>query len=94
MKHIRTCAGCGLGVVAILIGPIIVIFLSPLAIVIGFDIFDLFGETPFALALSGPLAFVLLRRALPLSHSTEMKNYAPKSVSVSPTRCALDQLVE
>jgi len=53
MKHFRTCAGWGSGVVAILLGPIIVLFLVPLAIGIGVDLFDLFSETQFALALSG-----------------------------------------
>ncbi len=53
MKHFRTCAGWGSGVLAILLSPIIVIFLIPLAIGIGVDILDLFSETQFALALSG-----------------------------------------
>jgi len=53
MKHFRTCAGWGSGIVAILLSPIIVIFLIPLAIGIGVDIFDLFSETQFVLALSG-----------------------------------------
>jgi hypothetical protein len=38
-----------------------VIFLIPLTIGIGLDVFALAGETPFALALCAPLAFALLR---------------------------------
>ena len=65
MKHFRTCAGWGSGVLAILLSPIIVIFLIPLTMAIVLDIFELFGEAPLALALSTPLAFVLLRRFSP-----------------------------
>jgi len=96
MTNSRTCAAWGLAVSAILLSPIIVIFLIPLTIGVGFDIFDLIGETPFALALFAPAAFLLLRlvspRALahqlaalvrprlPLGRSGEL-NYAPKSIS-------------
>jgi len=44
-----------------MLSPIIVIFLIPLAIGIGLDIFDMFGQAPFAFALCAPVAFVLLR---------------------------------
>ena len=47
--------------VAILFSPIVVIFLIPLAIGVGFDVFELVGETPFVLLLCAPFAFVLLR---------------------------------
>src|SRR5260370_30754864 len=96
MTNSRTCTAWGLAVSAVLLSPIIVIFLIPLTIGVGFDIFDLVGETPFALALCAPVAFVLLRlvslRAvahqlavllrprLPLHPSGEL-NYAPKSIS-------------
>jgi hypothetical protein len=63
MNTVRTCTGWGLGVSAILLSPIVVIFLIPLTIGMGLDIFDLFGEVPFALALCAPGAFVLLRLA-------------------------------
>jgi len=45
----------------VLLSPIIVIFLVPLTIGIGLDVFGRFGEVPFGLALCAPLAFVLLR---------------------------------
>ena len=53
MTNSRICTAAALAVSAIHLSPIIVIFLIPLAIGIGVDIFDLFSETQFALALSG-----------------------------------------
>jgi len=61
MNFSRTCAAWGLAMVAILFSPIVVIFLIPLAIGVGFDVFELVGETPFVLLLCAPFAFVLLR---------------------------------
>ena len=61
MANSRTWTAWGLGVFAILLSPVIVIFSIPLAIGMGLDIFDLLGAGSFALALSAPLAFVLLR---------------------------------
>ncbi len=58
MTNSRICTASGLPVSAILLSPIIVIFLIPLTIGIGLDIFDLFGEAPLALALCTPIAFV------------------------------------
>ena len=96
MTNARTWSVWGLAATAILLSPIVVIFLIPLTIGVGFDIFDLIGETPFALALCAPAAFVvlrlvslraaahqlavLLRPRLPLDRSAEL-NYAPKSIS-------------
>jgi hypothetical protein len=96
MTNSRTCTAWGLGFSAILLSPIIVIFLTPLMIGIGLDVFEMFGEAPFALALSAPAAFLLmrlvsprglgrqlaalLRPRLPLYRSGEA-NYAPKSMS-------------
>jgi len=65
MSNSRICTASALAVCVIHLSPIIVIFLIPLTIGIGFDIFELFGEVPFALALCTPLAFVLLRRFSP-----------------------------
>jgi hypothetical protein len=65
MTDTRNCKAWGLAVSAILLSPIIVIFLIPLTIGIGFDLFDLCGEVPFAIALFAPAAFVLLRRVSP-----------------------------
>jgi len=65
MMNSHTCAAWGLAVTAILVSPIIVIFLIPLTIGVGCDIFDLIGETPFALALCAPAAFVLFRLISP-----------------------------
>ena len=65
MTEYPTSTAAGLTVSAILLCPIIVIFSIPLTIGIGLDVFELFGEAPFALALSTPLAFVLLRRFSP-----------------------------
>ncbi len=65
MTNSQICTASNLAVSAILLSPIILIFLIPLMIAIGLDIFELFGEAPFALALSTPLAFVLLRRVSP-----------------------------
>jgi uncharacterized membrane protein YfbV (UPF0208 family) len=65
MTNSRICTASNLAVFAIHLSPVIVIFLIPLTIVIGPDIFESFGEAPFALALSTPLAFVLLRRFSP-----------------------------
>jgi hypothetical protein len=91
--NVRTCASWGLGVTAILLSPILVIFSIPIAIGIGFDIFDLAGEAPFALVLCSPLAFVFLRRVplrraaalLRLRHSAKV-NYAPKAISGASVR--------
>ena len=65
MTNSRIRTASGLAVCAIHLSPVIVIFLIPLTIGIGLDIFELFGEAPFALALCAPLAFVLLRRFSP-----------------------------
>jgi len=65
MTNSRICTASNLAVSAIHLSPIIVIFLIPLTIAIGLDIFELFGEAPLAVALSTPLAFVLLRRFSP-----------------------------
>ena len=65
MTNSRICAAWGLAGSAVLLSPIMVIFLIPLMIGIGLDIFDMFGEAPFVLALCTPLAFVLLRMVSP-----------------------------
>jgi hypothetical protein len=65
MNDTRTCASWGLAFLAILLSPIILIFAIPLAIGIGLDIFDRYGEAPIALALFAPVALVLLRLVLP-----------------------------
>jgi|SRR5579863_675373 len=75
--NVRTCATWGLGLAAILLGPILVIFSIPITIGIGRDIFDLFGAAPFALALCSPLAFVLLRR-LPLRRAVAEARLWPR----------------
>lgn len=64
MKHIFSGAGWGLGIAAILLIPIILIFALPAAIGIGLDIFDYAGEMPVALALCGPVVLVLLGRVV------------------------------
>jgi hypothetical protein len=61
MDNVYTCTGWGLAVAAILLSPIAVIFLIPLMIGMGLDIFELIGEVPFALALCAPSIFVLFR---------------------------------
>jgi hypothetical protein len=65
MNDTRTYGRWSLAVLAILLGPIILIFSIPLMIGIGLDIFDRYGEAPIALALCAPVAFVLLRRVSP-----------------------------
>jgi hypothetical protein len=65
MNDTRTCARWGLAFLAILLSPIILIFAIPLAIGIGLDIFDRYGEAPIALALFAPVALVLLRLVSP-----------------------------
>ncbi len=67
MGNVRTYIGWGLAISAILLAPVVVIFLVPLTIGVGLDLFDLVGEVPFALALCAPAAFVLLRLASPRS---------------------------
>jgi len=64
MNITRTGTRCGLAILSILLSPICVIFLIPLMIGLGLDIFDLYGEMPFALALCAPVALLLLRRLL------------------------------
>ena len=66
MNNSRTYTNWGLAVLAILLSPIIVIFTVPLAIGVGFDVLDSCGETPFAIALLAPVAFVLARVLSPL----------------------------
>jgi putative effector of murein hydrolase LrgA (UPF0299 family) len=61
MTNSRVCTVWGLAASAVLLAPIIVIFFIPLSIGVGLDIFDLVGETPFALALCAPAAFLLVR---------------------------------
>jgi cell shape-determining protein MreD len=93
MKRFRTYATWGLAVAAILLSPIFLIFAIVAAIGIGLDIFDICGEGPVALALSIPVAFLLLRRMpsrrsiatflrsrLHLGHATPI-GYTPKSIS-------------
>ncbi len=65
MTNSLICTASDLAVSAILLSPIIVIFTIPLTIGIGLDVFELVGEEPFALALSTPLACVLMRRFSP-----------------------------
>ncbi len=65
MKYFHTCMTWGLAFVAIVLSPIILIFAIPLAVGIGLDIFDLFGNGPIALALSAPVAFAVLHRVSP-----------------------------
>jgi hypothetical protein len=65
MKHLPAWAGWGLGIAAILFSPVVLILGIPMALGIGLDLFDMFGETPVALALCVPVAFVLLRRLSP-----------------------------
>ena len=93
MDNVRICTGWGLAVAAILLAPIVVIFLIPLTIGMGLDIFDLVGEVPFALALCAPAAFVLLRlvslasvRRQPAAAASRPRlpaglHYAPKSIN-------------
>jgi hypothetical protein len=94
MMKSRACTVGDLAVSVVLLSPIIVIFLIPLTIGIGLDVYGLFGEVPFALALCAPLTFVLLRMFSPraltrhfaallrlsLSRSSAL-NYAPRSIS-------------
>lgn len=92
MKRFRTYATWGLAVAAILLSPIFLIFAIVAAVGIGLDIFDICGEGPVALALSLPVAFLLLRRMprpstatflrsrLRLGHATPI-GYTPKSIS-------------
>ena len=61
MTSPRTSTALGLAVSAVMLTPVIVIFLIPLTIGIGLHIFEQLGEGPFALVLCVPLAFVLLR---------------------------------
>jgi cell shape-determining protein MreD len=93
MKRFRTYVTWGLAVAAILLSPIFLIFAIVAAVGIGLDIFDICGEGPVALALSIPVAFLLLRR-IParrwvatflrsrqhLGHSTQIGD-ASKSIS-------------
>lgn len=64
-KHFLTWASWGLGVTAILLSPIVLILAMPVAVGIGLDIFDRYGEAPIALALCVPVTFVLLRLVSP-----------------------------
>ena len=66
MNNARTYTNWGLGGLAVLLSPIVVIFAVPLAIGIGFDILQTVGEAPIALALFAPVAFVLMRVVSPL----------------------------
>ncbi len=61
MTNSRTSTASGLAVSAVMLSPLIVIFLIPLTIGIGLHMFERLGEGPFALVLCVPLAFVLLR---------------------------------
>ncbi len=65
MRHVPACAGWGLGIAVILLGPIVLIFAIPVGVGIGLDLFDAYGEAPVMLALCAPVAFVLLRRVSP-----------------------------
>ena len=67
MNNVRTYTGWGLALSAVLLSPIIVIFSIPLAIGIGIDIYKFAGETPIALALCAPGAYLLLRQIVPLA---------------------------
>jgi hypothetical protein len=87
MTNSRTCAAWGLAVAAVLVSPIIVIFLIPLTIGIGFDMVDLIGEAPFALALSAPGVFVLFRMI-------SLRGLAPRFATLLRPRPALHRAGE
>jgi len=80
MTKSRTCTASDLAVSAVLFSPIIVIFLIPLSIGIGLDVFGVAGEVPFALALCAPLAFVLLQLFSP---GALARHFAPLPPRVS-----------
>ena len=97
MTNSRTCTAWGLAGSAILLSPIIVIFLIPLTIGVGLDIFDLVGEVPFALALCAPAAFVLLRRGVAADPGAPARGAvaaatAALSVGRAELRAEIDQL--
>ncbi len=64
MNTLRKCLSWGLAIAAIALSPIVLIFALPLAVGVGLDIFGRAGEMPVVLALCGPVAVVLLGRAL------------------------------
>jgi hypothetical protein len=93
MKRFRTYVTWGLAAGAILLGPMFLIFGIVAAVGISLDILDIAGGGPVALALGGPVAFVMLYRAAPrrrianflrsrlrLGDAAKL-DYAPKSIS-------------
>jgi hypothetical protein len=64
MRQIRRYASWALAVAVIVLSPIVLIFALPLAVGVGLDVFGRAGEAPVALALCGPVALILLGRAL------------------------------
>ena len=80
MNDIRTYTSWGLGFIAILLSPIVLIFAIPMGLGIGLDIFDLAGETPLTLALSVPVALAVVHH---LSTRSRMSQLAAAAL---PTR--------
>jgi hypothetical protein len=64
ITSVRACSSWILTICAVLLSPIFVIFLIPLTIGVGIDIFDLIGEVPFAISLFASAALVLFRLVL------------------------------
>ncbi len=61
MKQICSWGYWSLVVSAMILSPIVVILMLPLAIGIGLDVFDAFGKMPIVVALCAPVAIGLLR---------------------------------
>lgn len=65
MNVVRYCAGWGVAIAMLLLSPVVVIFSIPVAIGLGLDLFEMFGETPFVLAAGLPFAWIVLGKTLP-----------------------------
>ena len=92
MTSSRTYTTWGLAVSAVMLSPIIVIFLIPLTIGLGLDIFEVFGKAPFALVLCTPLALVLLRLFSPLAiefHLTALSQPRRRAETAAAPRCQI-----
>ena len=59
VTSVRACSSWGLAICAVLLSPILVVFLIPLTIGVGIDIFELIGVARCAIALFASAALVL-----------------------------------
>ena len=60
MKNLHPCVNLSLGAGAVLLSPIAILFLVPLSVGAGLDVFETAGETPVTLMLCTPIVLATM----------------------------------